>query len=82
MDLRYCGRERLAELFLDRYTGCSGDPKIGQLADFYQCYRALVRLLVEALFIADPAIGALRKKKAGRAARRYLALADELARRL
>ena len=82
MDLKYCGKGRLAELFLDCYAECSEDPEIGRLADFYECYRALVRLLVEALFIRDPAIGALRKKKAGRAARRYLALAEELARRL
>jgi aminoglycoside phosphotransferase family enzyme len=46
------------------------------------CYRALVRLLVEALFLIDPAISPVRKEKARRASRRYLALAGALARRL
>ena len=76
MDLRSCGKRNLAGRFVDAYIECSGDQGLRKLADFYQCYRALVRLLVEALFLADPTVGASRKQKARRAFRRYLALAE------
>ena len=82
MDLRSCGKRGLAERFIDAYVECSGDQGLRKLADFYQCYRALVRLLVEALFLADPTIGPTRKQKARRAFRRYLALAEAFSRQL
>ncbi|OGD12964.1 MAG: hypothetical protein A2W20_03950 [Candidatus Aminicenantes bacterium RBG_16_66_30] len=82
MDLCYSGKSGLAERFVETYIKCSGDEGLRQVADFYLCYRALVRLLVEALFLIDPAIGAARKEKARRASRRYLALAGAFARRL
>jgi len=82
MDLRSCGKRGLAERFIDAYVECSGDQGLRKLADFYQCYRALVRLLVEALFLADPTIGPTRKQKARRAFRRYLALAETFSRQL
>jgi aminoglycoside phosphotransferase family enzyme len=41
-----------------------------------------VRLLVEALFIDDPTVGAFQKRRARQAFCRYLALADAFARRL
>jgi len=82
MDLTYCGKRGLAEGLIDSYAACAGDEGLRGLADFYQCYRALVRLLVESLFLADPAIGAPRKHRARLAARKYLALAEAFARRL
>jgi aminoglycoside phosphotransferase family enzyme len=82
MDLRSCGKIGLAERFIDAYVECSGDQVLRKLTDFYQCYRALVRLLVEALFLADPTIGPARKQKARRAFRRYLALAGTFSRQL
>jgi aminoglycoside phosphotransferase family enzyme/predicted kinase len=82
MDLRFCGKRGLAERLIDSYAECAGDEGLRRLADFYQCYRALVRLLVESLFIADPAIEATAKQRAQQAARRYLALAEAFARRL
>jgi hypothetical protein len=82
MDLRFCGKGRLADRFIASYVACSGDAGLRALADFYQCYRALVRLLVEALFLADPEIGDRRKEKARLAFCRYLDLAGDFARRL
>jgi aminoglycoside phosphotransferase family enzyme len=82
MDLRACGRADLADEFVRAYVACSGDERLAAVAGFYECYRALVRLLVESLVIADPTIGVLRKRRARRAARLYLALAGELAQRL
>jgi aminoglycoside phosphotransferase family enzyme/predicted kinase len=82
MDLCYGGKSGLAGRFIDTYIECSGDEGLRPIANFYMCYRALVRLLVEALFLIDPAISPVRKEKARRASRRYLALAGALARRL
>jgi len=82
MDLWFCGKRGLAKRFIDAYVECSGDQGLRKIVDFYQCYRALVRLLVEALFLVDPTIGASRKQKARRAFRRYLALAETFSRQL
>ncbi|HSA95787.1 MAG TPA: AAA family ATPase, partial [Acidobacteriota bacterium] len=82
MDLFYCGRRDLAERFIGSYIDCSGDEGLRAVADLYMCYRALVRLLVESLFLVDPTIGAGRKKRARQASLRYLALADAFSRRL
>jgi aminoglycoside phosphotransferase family enzyme/predicted kinase len=82
MDLTYSGRPGLAERLIEAYIECSGDGGLRGLADFYQCYRALVRLLVEALFIADPMIGTARKRAARQAFCRYLDLAGRFAGRL
>ena len=82
VDLRSSGRRRLSEAFIDAYIACSGDAGLRDVADFYQCYRALVRLLVEALLIDDPTVEASRRRQACRIARRYLRLADGFARRL
>jgi len=82
MDLRACGEKDLSVRLIDDYIACSGDAGLRGVADFYQCYRALVRLLVESLVLADPGIPVSRKKRARQASRLYLGLADELARRL
>jgi aminoglycoside phosphotransferase family enzyme/predicted kinase len=82
MDLLACGRRGLSRTLVDEYIACSGDEGLRGVAGFYECYRALVRLLVESLALVDPAIPASRKTRRRRAARRYLKLADELARRL
>jgi aminoglycoside phosphotransferase family enzyme len=82
MDLLYCGRRDLAERLINSYIECSSDEGLRAVADFYMGYRALVRLLVESLFLVDPTIGAERKTRARQASLRYLALADAFARRL
>jgi aminoglycoside phosphotransferase family enzyme len=61
---------------------CAVDDGLRDVADFYQCYRALVRLLVEALLIDDPTVEASRRRQSCRIARRYLRLAEAFARRL
>jgi aminoglycoside phosphotransferase family enzyme/predicted kinase len=82
MDLMACGRRRLSRRLIDAYVECSGDEGLREVAGFYLCYRALVRLLVESLSLVDPTIPPSRKSRGRRAARLYLRLADELARRL
>ena len=82
MDLDACGERELSGRWIDAYIECSGDRGLKDVVDLYMCYRALVRLLVESLFLVDPTIGSERKRRARRAARLYLNLADEFARRL
>jgi hypothetical protein len=82
MDLRYCGKPGLADRFVEAYVACSGDDELRRIEDFYELYRALVRLLVEALFLADPGIEGRRKARARQAFQRYLSLARDLARRI
>ena len=82
MDLEAGGKKALSGLLIDVYSECSGDAGLRDVADFYLCYRALIRLLVESLAIVDPSIPAARKIKGRRAARSYLGLADMYAQRL
>ena len=82
MDLRAAGKRGLAERLIDAYAECAADEGLRDLADFYQCYRALVRILVESLVVADPAVEVRRKQRARQASRKYLALAEAFACRL
>jgi len=82
MDLEACGKKGLSGLLIDGYSQCSGDAGLRGVADFYLCYRALVRLLVESLAMVDPSISAVRRLRGRRVARSYLGLADDYARRL
>lgn len=82
MDLRSAGKRGLAGRLIDAYAECAADEGLRDLADFYQCYRALVRILVESLVVIDPTVGVRRKQRARQASRRYLALAEGFARRL
>jgi aminoglycoside phosphotransferase family enzyme/predicted kinase len=53
MDLERLGRPDLAQRFLDRYAAAARDPWPGSLADFYVAYRAIVRVKVACLRVAD-----------------------------
>jgi aminoglycoside phosphotransferase family enzyme/predicted kinase len=82
MDLLVCGRRGLSRTLVDEYVACSGDEGLRAVIGFYECYRALVRLLVESLTLVDPTVPAARKLRGRRAARLYLGLAADLARAL
>lgn len=51
MDLDHAGKSDLAAIFINSYFEQSGDFQGAQLLRFYQCYRAMVRAKVSALFI-------------------------------
>lgn len=51
MDLDHAGKSALASQFINRYFELSSDYEGAQLLRFYQCYRAMVRAKVSALFI-------------------------------
>ena len=53
MDIEFLGREDLANLFLDEYTGCAGDPAPLSLKNFYIAYRAAVRAKVDCIRVAQ-----------------------------
>lgn len=62
MDLEFCGRSDLAELFLDAYRAEAADPAPHSLADFSVAYRAVVRAKVDCVRVtqghADAAVDA------------------------
>lgn len=82
MDLHFFRRPRFAELLVAEYVKASGDNGLGELIDFYMCYRALVRMMAETYVLADPDTAAAGKGVARRACRKYLRLAVRFAGRL
>ena len=78
MDLRYRGRQDLAEHFLASYAAESDDFDLFAVVDFYAAYRAAVRAKVAALAAADPALPAPQREAARGSAARHLALAARL----
>ncbi|MEW5900465.1 MAG: AAA family ATPase [Acidobacteriota bacterium] len=75
MDLHSLRRKRLADEFIRSYVEFSRDRGLPELIDFYECYRALVRMLVASYSLADPEIGDRQKRRAKRACQKYLNLA-------
>jgi len=80
MDLEYHGEKDLANYFVDRYIGATGDWGMLQLLDFYKCYRAYVRGKVRSFNLKDPGIGPSDKRRAAQVARKYFRLAADYAR--
>jgi hypothetical protein len=79
MDLDYEGRPDLARYFVSKLAAALNDPGMGQLMDFYKCYRAYVRGKVESLHsVAHAAPESERRASADRA-RRYFRLALQYA---
>ncbi|MFO7867150.1 MAG: AAA family ATPase [Candidatus Aminicenantes bacterium] len=77
MDLNFFGRNDLADTLVSRYVSLSGDSDLYKLIDFYQCYRAMVQVLVQAYLLEDEDVGRDQKKKAGELCKRYLELAGD-----
>jgi aminoglycoside phosphotransferase family enzyme/predicted kinase len=82
MDLLFYKQERLSRAFVREYIRLSGDKDIQELINFYQCYRALVQMLVEGRTLADPEVGEGRENKARGAGQKYMDLAFSFARKL
>jgi aminoglycoside phosphotransferase family enzyme/predicted kinase len=53
MDLDFNGRTDLAKRLVGRVGEALGDPHLGELIDFYKCYRAYVRGKVERIRAAE-----------------------------
>lgn len=67
MDFDFERQYKLGSLFLRRAAETLPDPGIAKMADFYKCYRALVRGKVESL--------QMKSEEHGQRARRYFQLA-------
>ncbi|GBD13079.1 hypothetical protein HRbin24_01102 [bacterium HR24] len=81
MDLEFRGRPDLADAFVRRYVGASGDEGLAHVLDFYRCYRAAVRGKVEGFLLRQPEVPAEQKREAEARARRYFDLACRYAAR-
>jgi len=79
MDLDRFGREDLSELFIETYVQKSGDRDLITLFNFYKCYRAFVRYMVNCQQYADPLIPDDQRESIAALARTYAALAARYA---
>jgi aminoglycoside phosphotransferase family enzyme len=53
MDLDVGGHEAVSEALIDRFVRMSDDPDLFPLLDFYKCYRAVVRIKVNAFRLEE-----------------------------
>ncbi|MCS7119895.1 MAG: hypothetical protein RMJ07_05150 [Nitrososphaerota archaeon] len=80
MDLEFKGKDKLANVFLDRYLELSGESQdFLDVLPFYKCYRAYVRGKVTSFKLADPHIPDQEKEEARDTAKRYFDLSLEYA---
>jgi uncharacterized protein len=56
MDLDLAGRPDLREILVREYAAAAGDPELGRVLPFYQCYRAYVRGKIALLALQEPEI--------------------------
>ena len=80
MDLDHYGRADLSRHFVAAYIERSGDGDLGQLLNFYKCYRACVRGKVACFKLDDPYVGDEEREKELASARSYFELAEAYAR--
>jgi len=77
MDLNFFGHKKLAETLIDHYISLSNDPDFYKLANFYQCYRAIVQVLVQSYIMKDEDVNEDKKKEAADLCQKYLELAEK-----
>lgn len=80
MDLDFRGRPELADLLTGLYAAATNDQDLPRLSNFFKCYRACVRGLVESLTGDRPEIVARQRGGARRRAREYFRLAESYSR--
>jgi hypothetical protein len=77
MDLNFYGHKKLAKILIDHYVSLSNDQDFLDLVNFYQCYRAMVQVLVQAYIIQDEDVSKDKKSKAVNLCQQYLSLAKD-----
>jgi len=77
MDLNFYGHKDLAFRLINHYVSLSDDSDMLKLIDFYQCYRAMVQVLVQAYIIQDEDVSPEQKHKARDLCQQYLSLAED-----
>jgi hypothetical protein len=71
MDLDFNGRTDLATRLVRRVADALGDPHLGDLIDFYKCYRAYVRGKVEGMRAAAGEVPPAERSRSRLRAHRY-----------
>ncbi|MBI4799869.1 MAG: AAA family ATPase [Desulfarculus sp.] len=79
MDLDFHGRPDLTQALVEAYVEGSGDQGLGQVLDFYKCYRAVVRAKVAGFMFDDQGEDAAHKFQDITKARAYFRLAARYA---
>ncbi len=79
MDLDFHGREDLSRRLMAEFVAAGGDPAIGEVLDFYKCYRAVVRAKIHGFTFDDQHTPAARKFTDLDKARAYFRLAARYA---
>jgi len=79
MDLDFHGLQDLSAHLVGTYIERSGDQELGELIDFYKCYRAYVRGKIHAFTFDDQNVRGQNKAANLALARRYFALAHAYA---
>ncbi len=77
MDLHFFGHKKAAGILVDHYVSLSEDKEMLRLIDFYQCYRAMVQVLVQAYLLQDEDVKLEQKQEARELCRQYLQLAED-----
>lgn len=79
MDLDFHGRPDLTQALVEAYQEASGDKDLGQVLDFYKCYRAVVRAKIHGFMFDGPGGDAAHKFHDLSKARAYFRLAAQYA---
>ena len=79
MDLDFHRQNEAASYLVERFQADSGDTSLGEMLDFYKCYRAYVRGKIGLFTAGDPAVDAAVKKSSLAAAKQYFQLAWQYA---
>jgi aminoglycoside phosphotransferase family enzyme/predicted kinase len=79
MDLDFEGYPGLARRLVQTYAALAGDPQLWLLLPFYKCYRAMVRVKVNALRLREPALPTGERAKLRRHTLRLMSLAYQYA---
>lgn len=79
MDLNAENRPDLVEILYDSYLDKAHDTNVGELIDFYSCYRAFVRGKIESFALDNPELSVIEKADIADNARKYFKLANSYA---
>ncbi|PID71955.1 MAG: hypothetical protein CSB34_04725 [Desulfobulbus propionicus] len=75
MDLDFYGLPELSTYFIEQFVQASGDSSLGEVLDFYKCYRAYVRGKIGLFTAADPVVAEAVQQECLASAAKYFELA-------
>jgi len=75
MDLDFHGQQDLSAYFIDNFVAASGDAGLGEVLNFYKCYRAYVRGKIGLFTAHAPEVDDVTKEKSLEQAASYFELA-------